>query len=202
MRTESTFTLKIDCTACLISVLVASLRYLEHQRVLVFFNGQAFFGDHRTAKNLICGFHYATSAAFSCASAAAESSPPSRLRASPHAAAAKPTSSASPAASQCAGCEKIAPGRSAAGDRDELRFRAPVRPLPGCANSIPDCGFRACHLHQQHRAFDFQLVQRLAERLGLRLFQFEVFTTISLPSANFAASAERNAPSSFLRGKV
>ena len=30
----------------------------------------------------------------------------------------------------------------------------------------------------------------------------ERLTTISLPSANFEASAERNAPSSFLRGKV
>ena len=49
---------------------------------------------------------------------------------------------------------------------------------------------------------DLQLVERLAERLGLGSFSSKAFTTISLPSANFAASAERNAPSSFLRGNV
>src|SRR6516225_8646206 len=40
--------------------------YLEHQRVLVFLDPQSFFRDHRPAKNLIRGLHYATSAAFSC----------------------------------------------------------------------------------------------------------------------------------------
>src|SRR4029077_1673946 len=42
-----------------------SWRHLEDQRVLVFLDGQAFFRDHGTANDLICGFHQATSAAFS-----------------------------------------------------------------------------------------------------------------------------------------
>src|SRR5579883_1729949 len=33
-------------------------------------------------------------------------------------------------------------------------------------------------------------------------FTSKAFTTVSLPSANFAASAERSAPSSFLRGNL
>src|SRR5208337_2906706 len=43
-----------------------SRSHLEDQRVLVFLDRQTFFGDHRTANNLVCGFHQATSAAFSC----------------------------------------------------------------------------------------------------------------------------------------
>src|SRR4029077_14647665 len=42
------------------------LRHLEHERVLVFLDGQALLRNDRTAKNLVCRFHYATSAAFSC----------------------------------------------------------------------------------------------------------------------------------------
>src|SRR6185437_1882116 len=39
---------------------------LKDQRVLVFLDGQALFGDDRLANDLISRFHYATSAAFSC----------------------------------------------------------------------------------------------------------------------------------------
>src|SRR5262249_7654257 len=42
------------------------LGHLEHERVLVFLDGQTLFGDYRTAKNFIGRFHYATSAALSC----------------------------------------------------------------------------------------------------------------------------------------
>src|SRR6266853_4426044 len=40
-------------------------RHLKDQRVLVLLDGQPFFGDHRTPNDLVCGFHQATSAAFS-----------------------------------------------------------------------------------------------------------------------------------------
>src|SRR5437667_121470 len=40
--------------------------HLEDQRVLVFLDGQAFLSDYRTANDLVCRLHYATSAAFSC----------------------------------------------------------------------------------------------------------------------------------------
>src|ERR1700722_19172119 len=37
-------------------------RHLENQRVLRLFNSKTFFRDHWLANDLICGFHYATSA--------------------------------------------------------------------------------------------------------------------------------------------
>jgi len=54
----------------------------------------------------------------------------------------------------------------------------------------------------QNRLIDLQRIQRLADSLVFGSFISNEFTTISLPSASFAASAERNAPISFLRGKV
>src|SRR6202521_3435997 len=41
-------------------------RHLKNQRVLVLLDGETFLGDDRTPKDLVCGFHQATSAAFSC----------------------------------------------------------------------------------------------------------------------------------------
>src|SRR5216684_9190078 len=40
--------------------------HLEDQSVLVFLDRQTFLGNDRTANDLVCGFHQATSAAFSC----------------------------------------------------------------------------------------------------------------------------------------
>src|SRR5215469_1831847 len=39
--------------------------HLEHQRVLVLLDRETFFGNHRTANDLVCALHYATSAALS-----------------------------------------------------------------------------------------------------------------------------------------
>ena len=48
----------------------------------------------------------------------------------------------------------------------------------------------------------FELVQRRAVELGLGLGQSSESTTVSLPSAIFAAIAERSAPISFFCGKA
>jgi len=57
--------------------------------------------------------------------------------------------------------------------------------------------------HNQHRRLH---LQRLEPRFGIVWSSVpsrpNAFTIVSLPSANFAASAERNAPSNFLRGKA
>src|SRR5215472_12911641 len=39
--------------------------HLEHQRVLVLLDRETFFSNHRTANDLVCALHYATSAALS-----------------------------------------------------------------------------------------------------------------------------------------
>ena len=48
----------------------------------------------------------------------------------------------------------------------------------------------------------FNLSSASRNALVFGFLHIEAFTTISLPSANLAASAERNAPISFLRGNV
>jgi len=61
---------------------------------------------------------------------------------------------------------------------------------------------RLAVLHNQCRTGHIKLVERGAIGLRLGSFNSSVSTTVSLPSASFEASAERNAPSSFLRGKA
>jgi hypothetical protein len=64
VRTESTFTLKIACTASFTSVFVA-LGATWNTRVFWFFlDAEALLGNHWLADDLVCRFHQATSAAF------------------------------------------------------------------------------------------------------------------------------------------
>src|SRR5712671_4053176 len=141
VRTERTFTLKIDCTACLISVLVA---WGATWKTSVFW-----FSLMANPFSVITGRRMIWYAVFirrppplfhAAHDAAAFPSPSSRLRLRPLCGvASRPRASEKPATSRSRTARK-SPGHNAAGDTDAHRCLAPVRGHGYCAPLTPDCG--------------------------------------------------------------
>ena len=110
-----------------------------------------------------------------------------------------PSPSASPAASPAPDAQR-SHSHNAAGDKDEPGCRPAVPHPPGCASSGAGSGSRWPALHQQRLARHSACPASCGTPWSSTSFSSKLSTTTSLPSASFAASAERSAPSSFLLG--
>src|SRR6202040_1719086 len=144
VRTECTFTLKIDCTASLISVLVAAVATWKTSVFWFSLMARPFSVITGRRRIWYADFIRPPPPLFHAAPGAAETEPPfSGLRPPLPCVAASRSKSSTKSATSQSPAERRLPGRSATDDKDGLHYCEPVRRPRGSANSVPGCDCRS-----------------------------------------------------------